>query len=40
MNRVRGWFAHREWIELILATVLLWLQMMVAIHELDLRTVG
>jgi nitrate reductase NapE component len=37
-----GWFpnSRREWIEFILATVLLWLLMMVAIHELELRTVG
>jgi hypothetical protein len=31
---------HREWIELIIAAVLLWLLMMVAIHELELRTVS
>ena len=31
---------HREWIEFIIATVLLWLLMMVAIHELELRTVS
>jgi hypothetical protein len=40
MNRVREWFVHREWIELILAAVLLWLLMMVAIQGLDLRTVS
>jgi hypothetical protein len=40
MNRVHGWFTHREWIELILAAVLLWLLMMVAIEGLDLRTVS
>ena len=40
MNRVRGWFVHREWVELILAAVLLWLLMMVAISELELRTVS
>ena len=39
MNR---WFPHanREWIELVIAIVLLYLLMMVAIHELELRTVG
>jgi hypothetical protein len=39
MNR---WFPHanREWIEFIIAAVLLWLLMMVAIHELELRTVS
>ena len=36
------WFlnTHREWIEVIIAAVLLWLLMMVAIHELELRTVS
>jgi hypothetical protein len=39
MNR---WFlnTHREWLELIIAAVLLWLLMMVTIHELELRTVS
>jgi hypothetical protein len=38
MNR---WFlnTHREWVQLIIAAVLLWL-MMVAISELELRMVG
>ena len=43
MNSEHGWFSyntHREWIELIIAAVLLWLLMMVAIHELELRTVS
>ena len=40
MNRVRGWFAHREWVEFIIATVILYLLMMVAIHELELRSVS
>ena len=31
---------RREWVEFIIATVLLWLLMMVAIHELELRTVS
>jgi len=39
MNRV-FLTTHREWIEFIIATVLLWLLMMVAIHELELRTVS
>jgi len=41
MNSLLGWFPHtsREWIELILVTVLLWLLMM-AIFELELRTVS
>jgi hypothetical protein len=39
MNRVHGWFSYnKEWIEFIIATVLLWLLMMTAIHELDLRS--
>ena len=41
MNRVHGWFSDdKEWIEFIIATVLLWLLMMTAIHELDLRSVS
>jgi hypothetical protein len=39
MNRV-FLTTRREWIELIIATVLLWLLMMAAIHELELRTVS
>jgi hypothetical protein len=36
---VHGWFSdNKEWIEFIIATVLLWLLMMTAIHELDLRS--
>ena len=40
-EKMLGWFPHtsREWIELILVTVLLWLLMM-AIFELELRTVS
>jgi hypothetical protein len=35
------WFSHNmEWIEFIIATVMLWLLMMTAIHELDLRLAG
>jgi hypothetical protein len=39
MNR---WFlnSHREWLELIIAAVLLGLLMMVTITELELRTVS
>jgi len=44
MNRfdhVHGWFSdNKEWIEFIIATVLLWLLMMTAVHELDLRSAG
>ena len=41
MNRVHGWFSdNKEWVEFIIATVLLWLLMMVAISELELRMVG
>jgi hypothetical protein len=39
MNSVHGWFSDNTvWIEFIIATVLLWLLMMTAIHELDLRS--
>ena len=42
LDKMLGWFPHtnREWIELIIVTVLLWLLMMVAISELELRTVS
>ena len=41
MNRAHGWFSdNKAWIEFIIATVVLWLMMMVAIHELDLRSVS
>jgi hypothetical protein len=41
MNRVHGWFSdNKEWVELIIAAILLWLLMMVAISELDLRSAG
>ena len=39
LDKMLGWFPHtsREWIELIIVTVLLWLLMMVAIlSELEL----
>ena len=37
-ERVLGWFPNtrREWIEFIIATVVLWLLMVVAISELEL----
>jgi hypothetical protein len=41
MNSVHGWFSdNKEWIEFITATLLLWLLMMTAINELDLRSVS
>jgi hypothetical protein len=42
MNSVHhGWFFNnKEWIEYIILTVVLWLLMMTAIHELDLRSAG
>jgi len=39
MNRVHGWFTDNKlWIEFIIAAVVLWLLMMTAIHELELRS--
>jgi hypothetical protein len=36
-----GWFFNnKEWIEYIILTVVLWLLMMTAIHEFDLRSAG
>ena len=37
IDKMLGWFPHtsREWIELIIVTVLLWL-LMIAIFELEL----
>ena len=41
MNRVHGWFSdNKTWIEFIIATVVLYLLTKVAIHGLDLRSVG
>jgi len=42
MNSVHhGWFFNnKEWIEYIILVVVLWLLMMTAVHELDLRSVG
>jgi hypothetical protein len=41
MNSVHGWFSdNKEWIEFIIATVLLWLLMVTAIHGLNLRSVS
>ena len=38
---VHAWFSHnKEWVWFIIGAVGLWLLMMVAIHELELRTVG
>ena len=41
MDRLLGWFPHtsREWIELIIMTVRLWLLMM-AIFELELSSIS
>ena len=41
LDKMLGWFPHttREWIELIIMTVLLWLLMM-AIFELELTSVS
>jgi hypothetical protein len=38
--RFHGWSTHREEIEFIMAAVLLWVLMMVAIHDFELRSVG
>ena len=41
MNSVHGWFSdNKEWIEFIIATVLLWLLMMTATAHFDLRSAG
>jgi hypothetical protein len=41
MNRVHGWFSdNKTWIEFVIATVVLYLLTIVAIHELDLRSAG
>ena len=41
MNNVHGWFSdNKSWIEFIIATAVLYLLAMVAIHELDLRSVS
>jgi hypothetical protein len=39
-DKMLGWFTHTSmgWIDLILAIILLWLLMMVAIAELKLRS--
>jgi hypothetical protein len=41
LDKMLGWFPHtnREWIELIIVTVLLWLLMMMAISELELSSI-
>jgi nitrate reductase NapE component len=41
MSRVHGWSSdNKAWIEFVIATVVLWLVMMVAIQGLDLRSAG
>jgi hypothetical protein len=36
-----GWFSdHKEWIEFIVLTVVLWLLAMTAVSVLDLRSAG
>jgi hypothetical protein len=42
LDKMLGWFphTHREWIEFIIVTVLLWLLMVVAISELELSAVS
>jgi hypothetical protein len=41
MNSAHRWFSDNKiWIEFIIATLLLWLLMMTAIHEFDLRSVS
>ena len=41
MNNVHEWFSdNKEWIEYIVAAVILWLLMMTAIAVLDLRSAG
>jgi hypothetical protein len=41
MNSVHGWFSdNKAWVEFIIATVVLYLLMIVAIHELELRSVS
>ena len=36
-----GWFFdNKEWIGFIIVTMVLWLLMMTAIHEFDLRSAG
>jgi hypothetical protein len=40
MNRAHGWFSdNKAWIEFVIATVVLWLMMMV-VKGLDLRSVS
>jgi len=41
LDHVHGWFSdNKEWIEYIIAAVALWLLMLIAIHQLDLRSAG
>jgi len=41
LDHVHGWFSdNKEWIEYIIAVLVLWLLMMTAISEFDLRSAG
>ena len=41
MNSVNGWFSdNKEWIEYIVAVVILWLLAMTAVSVFDLRSAG
>lgn len=41
MNSVNGWFSdNKEWIEYIVAVVVLWLLAMTAVSVFDLRSAG
>jgi hypothetical protein len=40
MNSVHGWFSDKEWIEFIVAAVVLWLLTMTGISVFDLRSAG
>jgi hypothetical protein len=41
MNSVHEWFSdNKEWIEYIVAAVVLWLLMMTAVSVFDLRAAG
>jgi hypothetical protein len=41
MNSAHGWFSdNKQWIEFIIATVVLWLLMMTAVSVFDLRSAG
>ena len=41
MNSAHGWFSdNKQWIEFIVAAVVLWLLMVVAISELELTSIS